>query len=61
MTCGEFADLVFSMREAQKEYFKTRSRVALANSKFLEGKVDKALEERNERLMKEKKNESNNL
>ena len=43
MTTGEFADIVFAMREAQKEYFKYRSNEALKRSKELEKQVDKIL------------------
>lgn len=43
MTTGEFADIVFTMREAQKEYFKYRSNEALKRSKELEKQVDSIL------------------
>lgn len=43
MTTGEFADLVFAMREAQKNYFKTRLQRDLKLSKEMEKKVDDAL------------------
>ena len=43
MTTGEFADLVFAMREAQKNYFKTRLQRDLKLSKEFEKKVDDAL------------------
>lgn len=43
MTTGEFADIVFAMREAQKEYFKYRSNEALKRSKELEKQVDSIL------------------
>jgi hypothetical protein len=36
----KLADLVKEMREAQKEYFRTRSSIALAKSKKLEKDVD---------------------
>ena len=49
MTTGEFADLVQKMRMAQKAYFKTRTKVALDESRFLEKKVDDILKERAER------------
>lgn len=39
----EFVALVRSMREAQRDYFKTRSGEALSRSKELERKVDAAL------------------
>ena len=40
MTTGEFADLVQKMRMAQKTYFKTRTKAALDESRFLEKKAD---------------------
>lgn len=40
MATGQFADIVFAMREAQKEYFKYRSNEALKRSKELEKQVD---------------------
>lgn len=43
MTTGEFANIVFAMREAQKEYFKYRSNEALKRSKELEKQVDSIL------------------
>ena len=49
MTTGEFADLIKAMRDAQKEYFKTRSTAALNKSKELEKQVDTILKERNKR------------
>lgn len=36
----EFFDLVCKMREAQKDYFKTRRKSALSLSKHLESQVD---------------------
>lgn len=39
----EFIKKVQEMRNAQKEYFKTRDRVSLAKSKELERKVDNML------------------
>jgi hypothetical protein len=36
----EFIELVAKMREAQKEYFRSRTPEALKWSKSLEGKVD---------------------
>lgn len=50
MTTGEFADLVYRMRTAQKAYFRTRSSEKLSESKAYEQRVDKALEERQKRL-----------
>ena len=54
MTTGELADLVEKMREAQKNYFKTRDKDSLDISKRLESQVDKILAERLERI--ERKN-----
>lgn len=39
----EFIKTIQEMRDAQKEYFKTRDRVSLAKSKELERKVDNML------------------
>jgi hypothetical protein len=39
----EFIKTIQEMRNAQKEYFKTRDRVSLAKSKELERKVDNML------------------
>ena len=39
----ELEDLTRQMREAQSEYFKTRSNAALAHSKMLERRVDAKL------------------
>lgn len=39
----QFRDLVREMRDAQREYFKTRSHFVLARSKELERKVDEDL------------------
>ena len=43
MTTGEFADKVFAMREAQKEYLKLRTAEALRRSKSLEKEIDSIL------------------
>lgn len=43
MDDGAFLSLVRRMREAQKAYFKTRTRRALAESKSLESCVDSAV------------------
>lgn len=40
MNSREFYDKVVQMRQAQKEYFKTRSSVALQRSKQLEKEID---------------------
>lgn len=39
----EFAETVKKMRNAQKEYFRTRSGIALNESKKLEKKVDELI------------------
>lgn len=43
MTTIEFVDKVRTMRDAQKEYFKTRSRSVLEKCKQLEREVDDEL------------------
>jgi hypothetical protein len=43
-TMKEFIELVREMRNAQKEYFKTRTKDALNRSKELERKVDAELQ-----------------
>lgn len=40
-TWSQFVDLVEQMRDKQKEYFRTRDKVVLQESKILEGKVDR--------------------
>lgn len=40
MNAKQFFQLVTSMREAQRDYFKSRSRSALERSKHLESLVD---------------------
>lgn len=50
MTTGEFADKVSQMREAQKEYFKYRTKEALQRSKQLEKEIDDILENRKKRI-----------
>ena len=45
MTNEEFATLVNDMRNAQKEYFRTRSDSALKEAKSLEARVDKAVQD----------------
>ncbi|MBR5965392.1 MAG: hypothetical protein IK015_04690 [Treponema sp.] len=49
MTAGQFADKVFVMRQAQKDYFRTRSTESLKLSKTLEKEVDEILVERKNR------------
>lgn len=44
MNAKEFYDTVKAMREAQKEWFKTKSRVAIVRSKVLEKKIDQEIE-----------------
>ena len=43
MNANEFYTLVRSMREAQRQYFKTRSRDTLIESKRLEAAADKEI------------------
>ncbi len=43
MTHAEFIELVEQMRTAQKNYFKTRSKDVLIESKALERQVDAAI------------------
>ena len=45
METKEFYDLVRQMRNAQKEYFRTRDKGILTCSKELERRVDNALSE----------------
>ena len=45
MIMEEFAALVQEMRNAQREYFRTRSPTALEAAKRLEKRVDQALKE----------------
>ena len=45
MTVEQLAELVQEMRNAQREYFRTRSGPALDRSKRLEKQVDEALGE----------------
>lgn len=40
---NEFEELVYEMRSAQINYFRTRSKEALQQSKLLEKRVDKYL------------------
>lgn len=55
MNPKEFFDKVCRMRKAQKEYFRTRSGRALADSKRLEKEIDDEIE-RVEKVMEEKNN-----
>ena len=55
MSPKEFFDKVCRMRKAQKEYFRTRSGRALADSKRLEKEIDDEIE-RVSKLMEEKNN-----
>lgn len=55
MTPREFFDKVSRMRKAQKEYFRTRSGRALADSKRLEKEIDDEIERVN-KVMEEKNN-----
>ena len=45
MSYEQFRELVKDMRKWQREYFKTRSKVALLESKRLEKLVDETLSE----------------
>jgi len=45
MSLEEFAELVQRMRNAQREYFRTKSLPALRRAKTEERKVDRALQE----------------
>jgi hypothetical protein len=55
MSPKEFFDKVCRMRKAQKEYFRTRSGRALADSKRLEKEIDDEIE-RVEKVMEKKNN-----
>lgn len=55
MTPKEFFDKVSRMRKAQKEYFRTRSGRALADSKRLEKEIDDEIERVN-KVMEAKNN-----
>lgn len=55
MTSKEFFNKVCRMLKAQKEYFRTRSGRALADSKRLEKEIDDEIE-RVEKVMEEKNN-----
>lgn len=48
MNAKQFFDLVSEMRAAQKEYFRTRSKDVLGQSKGLEAKVDAEIKRVNE-------------
>ena len=43
MTAQEFFYLVASMREAQREYYKTRDQLKLRAARALEGEVDREI------------------
>ena len=55
MSPKEFFDKVSRMREAQKEYFRTRSGRALSDSKRLEKEIDDEIERVN-KVMEAKNN-----
>lgn len=55
MSPKEFFNKVCRMRKAQKEYFRTRSGRALADSKRLEKEIDDEIERVN-KVMEEKNN-----
>lgn len=44
MNSRTFFEKVALLREAQKEYFRTRSRAALTKSKALEAEIDREIE-----------------
>lgn len=48
MNTEKFIDTVKRMRDAQKEYFKTKNRKVMLHSMMLEGAVDKMIEEHEE-------------
>ena len=56
-----FALLVADMRKKQKEYFKTRDRQVLIESKQLESKVDKVIESWENIIAKEKSDANTKL
>lgn len=58
MTHREFFDLVADMRRAQKEYFATRSREVLIESKGLERRVDDEISRVNNILNSQAKDEA---
>lgn len=60
MDARQFFERVKIMRHFQKEYFKTRSRTALQQSKALEREIDAEIERVN-RLLDHKKPETPNL
>ena len=55
MDAKAFFDLVSRMRTMQKEYFKTRSKSSLEQSKTLEKRVDAEIERVN-KILEERKN-----
>ena len=50
MNAKQFFDLVAQMRQAQKNYFKTRDTVLLQQSKLLEKQVDAEIDRVNQRV-----------
>lgn len=60
MDSRQFFERVKMMRHFQKEYFKTRSRTALQQSKALEREIDAEIDRVN-RLLDHKKPETPNL
>lgn len=52
MTAREFFDKVASMRQAQRDYFKTRDKEVLIKSKQLEKEVDDEIKRVTEILQK---------
>lgn len=61
MDAKTFFTKVALMRKAQKEYFKTRNRTALRNSKALEAEIDKEIERVNNIIGTQQPPKQNNL
>ena len=59
MTAREFFDKVAQMRQCQKEYFKTRSGMALQKSKAVEREIDAEIERVNTILQSQQPQQSN--
>ena len=53
MNAREFFDLVSDMRQAQKDYFKTRDKEVLVKSKELEKRVDDEIKRVNDIMSKD--------
>lgn len=59
MTPREFFNLVSNMRDKQKEYFRTRDRAVLVESKSLERKVDDEIH-RVDEILRQQQNQNSN-